>query len=162
MDPTLPCPICRCVRAGPLGVFCIGEWGLWTRVIRLFIMSVMMQKSVSLKTSRYQEEGLSGNWLTEWMRQSLSDPNDPPPHILQPLPTPKPTPIPHTVTQHFGTFPGLLGSQADWRGVGPFHVATGCDVFKGIGGSGCSTASINRIRQMIPQKRGVRGSRRNY
>lgn len=115
-----------------------------SKIIRLYVMSVMVHKSVLSGTSRDQEEGLSGNWLPEWVRQSHSDPTNLPPHPPAP-PNPKPTPIPHTVTQHFWTFPVLLGSEADWGGVALFHVAAGCDVFKDIKGRGCGCSTVSLI-----------------
>lgn len=36
------------------------------------------------------------------------------------------------MTQSFWTFPGLPGSEADWGGVGLFHVGSGWDSLKHI------------------------------
>lgn len=92
-------PLCSC--GGPSGVCCVR--GLEVRCACLAkgresaaetgkssdwsVMLMMLQKSlqyIPFETSRYRGEALSGNWLTEWVRQSHSDPTNP-------SPTPHPT-----------------------------------------------------------------------
>lgn len=169
-------PLCSC--GGPSGVCCArglevrraclakgresaaktGKASDWS------VMLMMLQKPlqyIPFETSRYRGEALSGNWLTEWVRQSHSDPTDPFPHPTSYSPR-HPTPIPHTVTQRFWTF---REARLTGEALASFMWALDgirSNTSRWWGWWGCSTVSLIESDGMIRQKGRVRESKRNY